>query len=163
MTTEKQRAQMRLYNETHKEELEIYQRAYGEAHKEKKKAYSRVYYKTHKEEKKAQQRIYYESHKEEIRAQRKDWNKVNSDKVNANQARQIAQRLKRSPFWITSKYYKEMRIYYTEAQVLTKSTGIPHHVDHIIPLQGKNVSGLHVPWNLQVITAEENLKKGNRL
>jgi hypothetical protein len=51
---------------------------------------------------------------------------------------------------------------YAEAQRLTDETGIPHEVDHIEPLLGQNASGLHVHWNLRVITRTENRRKGNR-
>ena len=51
---------------------------------------------------------------------------------------------------------------YKEARRLTKETGLPHHVDHEIPLRGKLVSGLHVHNNLRIITAISNIEKGNR-
>ncbi len=57
---------------------------------------------------------------------------------------------------------KEIENIYKKAKDLTKQTGISYQVDHFYPLNGENSSGLHVPWNLQIITAEENLKKNNK-
>lgn len=56
-----------------------------------------------------------------------------------------------------------IRAIYDEARRLTTETGIPHEVDHEIPLLGRGVTGLHVEWNLRVVTRTENRRKSNRL
>jgi 5-methylcytosine-specific restriction endonuclease McrA len=56
-----------------------------------------------------------------------------------------------------------MRHLYLQAMELTKLTGERYVVDHIVPLISDEVCGLHVPWNLRVITQEENLRKSNKL
>jgi len=68
-----------------------------------------------------------------------------------------------TPKWITPEQKLAMRNLYLKAQELSKIAGQRYVVDHIIPLISESVCGLHVPWNLRVITQEENLKKSNKL
>ena len=68
-----------------------------------------------------------------------------------------------TPKWLTAEHKMEIRMKYRLAIELSRRLGKPHAVDHIVPLQGEEVCGLHVPWNMEVITQEENLKKSNKL
>ncbi|TIW21215.1 MAG: hypothetical protein E5V63_29895 [Mesorhizobium sp.] len=80
-------------------------------------------------------------------------------KKNARRRKRQAAKIQRTPVWAD---LAAINAIYELAASLTKSTGIPHHVDHIYPLQGKYVSGLHVPGNLQILSAIDNIKKGNK-
>jgi hypothetical protein len=68
-----------------------------------------------------------------------------------------------SPPWLTKEHKLAMRKLYLQAMELTKITGERYVVDHIVPLISDVVCGLHVPWNLRVITQDENLRKSNKL
>lgn len=76
----------------------------------------------------------------------------NPAKIAANSAKRRAYRLERTPAWADEEKIKEVY----------KNCPEGYHVDHIIPLQGKTVSGLHVAENLQYLTPEENLRKSNK-
>lgn len=68
-----------------------------------------------------------------------------------------------TPSWLSAGQKLAIRQLYLQAMQLTKMTGERYVVDHIVPLISDEVCGLHVPWNLRVITQEENLKKSNKL
>jgi 5-methylcytosine-specific restriction endonuclease McrA len=68
-----------------------------------------------------------------------------------------------TPKWLSAEQRMEIRLKYRLAIELSRATGVRHAVDHEVPLQGEDVCGLHVPWNLRVITQDENLKKSNKL
>jgi hypothetical protein len=87
------------------------------------------------------------------------WQMENPDKLNARTAKRHAAKIKRTPMWANHKAIERV---YAQAKLAEAVTGFPHHVDHIVPLQGKNVCGLHVEHNLQVLEAGENCSKGNR-
>ena len=70
--------------------------------------------------------------------------------------------IQRTQKWFKDYYAEEVQAIYKFAETLKDFTGLDWHVDHIVPLQGKLVSGLHVPWNLRVILAEDNIRKSNK-
>lgn len=90
------------------------------------------------------------------------WKKDNPGKCNAISAKYHASKLQRTPPWLTKLHYQQIEIFYDAAAKLSKEFGILMEVDHIIPLQGENISGLHVPWNLQVISKSQNCQKKNK-
>ena len=105
----------------------------------------------------ADRKEYRTNNPDKVAADLKAWSEANPDKVNAFSAKRRAAKLNRTPAWANQKAIAD---FYLDAQVRTLD-GVEHHVDHIIPLQGKLVSGLHCEANLQVITAQENLAKSN--
>ena len=87
-----------------------------------------------------------------------EWAKKNRGKCNAKTRAYKLQKNHATPKWVD---LKSIEPFYIEADTLTSKTGIKHHVDHVWPIQGKTFSGLHVPWNLQILTASQNSSKQN--
>ena len=168
---------MKAYYQANKEKVKEQTKAYYEANKEKRNAQKREYYKKNKEELKASGKDWREANKEKIKAYKKAWYKVNKEKkkahdkaykqankgkVNALTAKRKASKLQRTPSWLTKEDLAEIEDIYRMAKRRSEVEGIEYHVDHIIPLQGRNISGLHVPSNLQILRATENLRKSNK-
>jgi len=67
-----------------------------------------------------------------------------------------------TPKWLTAEEKRQIKALYLKAMEMTRITGVACVVDHIVPLRGKSVSGLNVPWNLEIMTREANLAKSNK-
>lgn len=93
------------------------------------------------------------------RARCLQWQKLNPAQRQANVAAYDAAKSRRTVVWANDAAMLEI---YEQARKLTESTGIPHEVDHEIPLRGRLVSGLHCEANLRVITAAQNRSKSNK-
>ena len=91
------------------------------------------------------------------------WKRNNRGKVNKIESRRRAAKINRTPDWLTEDDHSWMAWIYSHAQKMKEIHGIVFHVDHIYPLQGKTSCGLHVPWNLQILTFEENVIKSNKI
>ena len=124
---------------------------------------------------KAAGRRYYEKNKdlvlarannqppEQRRAARQAWKTRNPEAVQASANAWKRRARHAMPKWLTSEHKVQIREIYLAARDLTRRTGVKHVVDHIVPLRSEVVCGLHVPWNLQILTHIENSVKSNRL
>lgn len=118
--------------------------------------------KNNSEERRKYMSKYADKNRTKIRKIASEWQKNNKGKVNANTALRHTAKMQRTPKWLTKQDKLHIKCLYQVAAMRTKESGESWHVDHILPLQGKNVCGLHVPSNLRVIPATENISKGNR-
>ena len=117
------------------------------------------------ESRKKKQAERYKNNKEEIKRKQKEYSKTSRAKsLNARRQSHRNRRLSRAqPKWLSEKHLQEMNDIYWLAQDLKVITGEVYHVDHIVPLQGVNICGLHVPWNLQILPADLNIRKSNKM
>lgn len=103
-----------------------------------------------------------EEKRDVIKVRKAEYAKRNKYIVNAACSKRKASKLLRTPKWVGQEELWLIKEAYELSQLRTKLHGFSWHVDHVIPLQGELVSGLHVPKNLQVIPALENIQKNNR-
>lgn len=130
------------------------------------------------EKKKLRDVLYAQRNKEKLYSKRRAWLLSNPGKSslyakqnrqtrpgekNADTARRRASKISRTPTWLTIDDLWLIRQAYSLAKQRSKLFGFAWHVDHVVPLNGQNVSGLHVPWNLQVIPAAVNIAKSNKV
>ena len=127
-----------------------------------------------REEVKDKKNEWYEANKEQVmnaakirpieikREYQKAWKERNTTWVRADTKARRRKHREATPKWLAKKEKAEIRQLYQIAITMSKTTGEQYVVDHIVPLRGNDVCGLHVPWNLRVITQEENLKKSNK-
>ncbi len=105
-------------------------------------------------------KLYRATHVEQTKATTKKYRTENRDRFNALYMKRYAQKKNAMPAWADQ---AAIAAVYTEARELTRTTGVVWHVDHIVPLQHKLVCGLHVEYNLQLLSAKENRTKSNSL
>ena len=124
--------------------------------KEDKAAYDKKYYLKNKEKNRERKAEYLKKYRLDNKDKRaeydKQWCLDNPEKKRSLSAKRRAAKLQRTVGW-SDKLVIDM---------IYQDCPEGYHVDHIIPLQGENVSGLHVAWNLQYLTPEEKLRKGNK-
>ena len=104
---------------------------------------------------------YREINKQKLKTYNSEWAKSNAGMATARARKHQLAKLQRTPKWVDSGIEWVIKEVYDLAALRTKVHGFSWHVDHIVPLQGKLVSGLHIPENLQVISAVENMRKRN--
>lgn len=160
---EKDKANRKRYYEKHKEKLSLKNKDKWVKNKEKYIQRQKVYRENNKDIVSKSRRNWKDRNEDYHSIYSKEWREKYPERNNASSAKRRAAKLKATPRWLTKEHLDMIEDIYLKARELQEQDGIKRHVDHIVPLQGKGVCGLHVPWNLQILTEEQNQKKNNKL
>lgn len=138
------------------------QKQYRLLNKEKARAYQKEYYKENKSYLNEYNREWQKKNPHVNRESSKRWRLKYPDRNAANTSRYSKRVRRATPPWLTEDNWDSINYKYMIAKDASLISGEKYHVDHIVPLLGKNICGLHVPWNLQVLPADVNIKKSNK-
>jgi hypothetical protein len=105
-------------------------------------------------------RLNYHANIEKEHERSRQYRLTNQHISNARAAKRRAAKRSAKVFWLSKEHIQEIKLMYLIAKIKSSLGNIKYEVDHIEPLQGKDVCGLHVPWNLQIIPMRDNRSKG---
>ncbi len=159
---DKKRANYLARKEDTREAKRLRDKEYRQANRERILARQREYFARTKEERHATAKAWREANPDTVRATTARFRKANPHKLNAWAALRRA-RKRQAKMMLSKPQLAQIEALYAKARKLTLETGVLHEVDHIHPLAGSNFSGLHVPWNLQILTSYQNKRKSNKL
>lgn len=161
-TANKRAAYYAEYNKTKRLNAKTYHKNYYESNKEKILKQKQQYREDNPEIVKAAKQIHYQKYRQKLLNQKKQYRQANKGQIayiNAMRKKVVKQR---TPKWTTLDDKWMLKQAYELAALRSELFGFKWHVDHIIPLQGKLISGLHVANNIQVIPAIDNIRKRNK-
>jgi hypothetical protein len=167
-------ARQKSWKEANPNKNSEYSKKYREANLEDRRKWDREYAKANRQKKTDNFRNWRhknpdkdlaarDRNKETVKACMKTWRTKNKHVVNAHAAKYRAGINQATPKWLTQEHKQQIENLYRIAGHMSEFHEESFHVDHIEPLNGKTSMGLHLPWNLQILPAKENISKSNKL
>ena len=156
------KAQIKKYRVENRDEIAVYRKKYYEENRDEVLARNRKHYEENRDKELARGKKYYKENRDKELARNKKYSAENLQKKAAITAKRRAALLERIPSWSNEADLKAIKKIYARCKRINRLTGIKHQVDHVIPLQGDGISGLHHSTNLAIIPAALNKSKYNK-